>query len=207
MKIHSNLRRDSLLALLSLLLLHVGTCQAQSSMSTIIVAVPVTVFAFVVMAIIMTLCICFWVCFCVQMAKQRQLFNGAPANARARYTPYVHNQRPYQDRAAQLAGSYSAQGYVVPSTTSAGVSSPQTQQIYPGQGYVPPSTVTVPSALPLAPPGATQSQTAIPLATQATSEPVSLPEATLHQGDAPPAYEEAIEMKTVDIADQDELQT
>jgi hypothetical protein len=30
-----------------------------------------------------------------------------------------------------------------------------------------------------------------------TSEPVSLPEATLHQGDAPPAYEEAIEMETV----------
>ena len=33
------------------------------------------------------------------------------------------------------------------------------------------------------------------------SEPVSLPEATLHQGDAPPAYEEAIGMKTVGIAD------
>ena len=30
-----------------------------------------------------------------------------------------------------------------------------------------------------------------------TSEPVSLSEATLHQGDAPPAYEEAIGMKTV----------
>ena len=28
-------------------------------------------------------------------------------------------------------------------------------------------------------------------------EPVSLPEATLHQGDAPPGYEEAIRMKTV----------
>ena len=31
------------------------------------------------------------------------------------------------------------------------------------------------------------------------SEPVPLPEATLHQGDAPPAYEEAIGMKTVHI--------
>ena len=29
-------------------------------------------------------------------------------------------------------------------------------------------------------------------------EPVSLPEATLHHGDAPPGYEEAIRMKTVD---------
>ena len=33
-----------------------------------------------------------------------------------------------------------------------------------------------------------------------TSEPVSLPEATLHQGDAPPAYEEAVGMKTVSHA-------
>ena len=32
-------------------------------------------------------------------------------------------------------------------------------------------------------------------------EPVSLPEATLHQGDAPPAYTEAIKMKTVIIVD------
>lgn len=29
-------------------------------------------------------------------------------------------------------------------------------------------------------------------------EPVSLPEATLHHGDAPPGYEEAIRMKTID---------
>ena len=33
-----------------------------------------------------------------------------------------------------------------------------------------------------------------------TSERDSLPEATLHQGDAPPAYEEAIGMKTVSHA-------
>ena len=32
----------------------------------------------------------------------------------------------------------------------------------------------------------------------APEPPVSLPEATLHQGDAPPGYEEAIRMKTVD---------
>ena len=34
------------------------------------------------------------------------------------------------------------------------------------------------------------------------TEPVSLPEATLHQGDAPPAYEEALGMKTVDLSKQ-----
>ena len=35
------------------------------------------------------------------------------------------------------------------------------------------------------------------------SEPASLPEATLHQGDAPPGYEEAIGMETVIIKDLD----
>ena len=33
------------------------------------------------------------------------------------------------------------------------------------------------------------------------SEPVSLPEATLHQGEAPPAYAEAVRMKTVCMID------
>ena len=63
--------------------------------------------------------------------------------------------------------------------TSTAPGNPPPTQPYPGQGYVPPSsTITVPNAPP-APPGAT-SQT-VPQA----SEPVSLPEATLHQGDAP----------------------
>lgn len=34
---------------------------------------------------------------------------------------------------------------------------------------------------------------------QQPSEPVSLSEARLHQGDAPPAYEEAVRMKTIDV--------
>ena len=192
MKIHSNLRRDSLLALLSLLLLHVGTSQAQSTSSFI--TIPVS---FVLAATLM--CICFWICFCVQLAKRRQLY-GAPANVH--YTPYVHNQRPYYGTIGllnQQAPSYPAQRYVVPSTTSAVVNPPRTQQAYPRHGYISPSTGAVPSVSPLAHPGA------IPQTT--TSEPVSLPEATLHQGDAPPAYEEAVRMKTVDITDQDELQT
>ena len=191
---HSNLRRDSLLALLSLLLLQVGICQAQSSSGTGFVALPISIF--VVVATLM--CICFWVCFCFQMAKRRQLY-GTPANVH--YTPYVHNQRPYYSTGAQAQpGSYPVQGYVVPSATPAGVNPPQTQQAYPSQGYVPPSTgvSVVPSVSPLAHPGA------IP---QATSEPVPLPEATLHQGDAPPGYEEAIGIKTVDIVDLDNQQT
>ena len=133
------------------------------------------------------------------MFKQRQPY-GAPANAQ--HTPYVmrYNQRLHQDRAAQLAG-YPAQGYVVPSTTSSGVDLPQTQQAYSRQGYVSPLTGAVLplSVSPLA------HQGAIPQAT--TSEPVPLPEATLHQGDAPPGYQEAIGMKTVDIAGLDNQQT
>ena len=133
------------------------------------------------------ICICFWVCFCIQIRRQ--------------------SQRPYRygTRAQAQPGSYPVQGrYVAPSTTTAGVNPPQTQQAYPRQGYVPPSTGhagAVPSVSPLAAshPGA------IPQAT--TAEPVSLPEATLHQGDAPPTYAEAIGMKTVDIAGQDKQQT
>ena len=192
MKSHSNLRRNSLLALLSLLILHAGTCQAQQSVTRLF-AIPVVIFAFVGSLI----CICFCACFCKQMFKERQPY-GAPANAQ--HTPYVmrYNQRLRQDRAAQLAG-YPAQGYVVPSATSSGVDPPQTRQAYPRQGYVSPLTGAVPSVSPLAHPGA------IPQAT--TSEPVPLPEATLHQGDAPPGYEEAIGMKTVDIAGLDNQQT
>lgn len=37
-----------------------------------------------------------------------------------------------------------------------------------------------------------------------TERAVSLPEATLHQGEEPPAYEEAIEMKTVHLDDEDD---
>lgn len=39
---------------------------------------------------------------------------------------------------------------------------------------------------------------AYPSSNTVPEEPVSLPEATLHHGDAPPGYEEAIRMKTVD---------
>ena len=176
---------------MSLLLLHVGICQAQSSNGFI--AIPVVMF--VVAATIM--CICFWACFFFQRAQRARFY--PPANAQ--YTPYVYNsQRPYNAAPGAQPGSYPVQGYVVSSTTPG--NPPQTQPAYPGpgQGYVPPSTVTSPYAPP-GPPGTT-SQTV-----SQAPEPVSLPEATLHQGDAPPGYAEAIGMKTVDIADQDKQQT
>ena len=62
-------------------------------------------------------------------------------------------------------------------------------QPYPGQSNYPQS-YPVPSQL-------------------AYTEPqqVSLPEATLHQGDAPPGYEEAIRMKVVDIDGEQHVQS
>jgi hypothetical protein len=163
MKTHSNLSRDSLLILLSLLLLHIETCQAQSSGG--IYATPVVFFATLI------ICVCFWVCFCIQRAKQRTFHSSYPVRAR---------------------------GYVSTAPPGHSVNPPQTQQVYPGQGYVPPSAATVPNPSPPVPPEATPQAT--------TSESASLTHATLHQGDAPPGYAEAIGMKTVDIAGQDEQQ-
>ena len=205
MTTHLNLKKDCLWTLLSLLALHIGTCQAQSSSSSGFVAIPVVIF--VAMATFM--CVCFWTCFFYQRSRQRQYYGAATT------TQYTYNpQRPYYGVGTQ---PYPAQRYVVPSTApsnppptqsypvqqyvapSTAPGNPPPTQPYPVQGYFPPSTVTVPNAPP-APPGVT-SQT-VPQA----SEPVSLPEATLHQGDAPPAYNEAIGMRTVDIVDQDKQQ-
>ena len=168
---HSSLRRDSLLTLLSLLLLHIGTCEAQSSGGSSFVAIPVSIF--VVAASLM--CLCFWACLGFQCYMRTRHSSGTSANAR--YAPYVfsQNQRA-QYGAGGIAhpGSYPVQGYVPPSTTG--------QTSAAGYYGVSPSTVTA------------VGQNAPP------PEPVSLPDATLHQGDAPPGYAEAIGMKTVDIA-------
>ena len=189
---HSNLRRDCLHnILLSLLVLHVGICQAQTSSSSVAIAVPIS---FAVIAVL--LCVYFWICFCFRWTQTPP--HGASANAQ--HTPYVYNQRPYYSGDAQPS-SYPVQGYVLPSTTPS--NPPQTQQAYPGpgQGYVTPSTVTAPYSAPPATPGAASHT--VPR----VSEPVSLPEATPHQGDAPPGYVEAVAMKTVDNAGQDIQQT
>ena len=61
-------------------------------------------------------------------------------------------------------------------------------QAYSGQAYASPPTVTPPDAPPATLVGTTSESQTIPQA----SEPVSLPEAMLHQGDALPGYAEAI---------------
>ena len=183
---HSNFRRDFLLKILSLLILLslIERCQAQDDAG--FVALPVSLF--VVGATIM--CACFWIILCssffYQRAKRRR--NNL---ATTQYTYNPQRPSPY----GGVTQPYPVQGYVEPSTTP---DIPPPTQAYPGQAYVPPSTVAVPN-IPSAS-GATSHT--IPQA----SEPVSLPDATLHQGDAPPGYAEAIGMKTVDIAGQDKDQ-
>lgn len=61
------------------------------------------------------------------------------------------------------------------------------------QGYIPPSSRVLYSAQD---PNDQNSSQANTPAEATNSEPVSLPEAMLHQGDAPPGYEEAIRMTT-----------
>ena len=170
----SNLRRaNSLLILLSLLILHVGTCQAQDNFNNNgpgaeFFALPLGLF----FGISTIMCCCFWtiVCTCIYLQHRTQRFNN-----------------PQRPQYGTVTRPYPTQGYVIPSTTPG---HPPPTQAYPGQAYVQPSTITAPNAPP-APPGTTL-QTVPQF-----SEPVSLPEATLHQGDAPPTYNEAVTMKTV----------
>lgn len=95
---------------------------------------------------------------------------------------YVCNQRQHSARTIQYTHnrqSQSHQGAYPQSQYPSGSQSyPQQTYHYPQSGhpaYPPQPTATV------------------------EPQPVSLPEATLHQGDAPPAYEEAIRMRTVDF--------
>ena len=182
MSAHSNLRRDCLLKLLCLVILLVGRCQAQDGISQLggFLAIPI-VLLFVAFSLV---CICFWVHYCRQRPPPRR-YNAVPATTQ--YIPY-NPQTPYNGGSQP----YPVQGYIAPSTAP----NPLPSQPYPGQAYIPPSTA------PSAPLAGTTTQT-VPQA----PEPVSLPEATLHQGDAPPGYEEAIRMQMGAITDQDEQQT
>ena len=91
------------------------------------------------------------------------------------FTAGRSSQPNYNTRTVQY--TYSAQQQQqrqVAGRLAAGGSYPVQSQRYPQSSSVPyPTSNTVPE------------------------EPVSLPEATLHQGDAPPGYEEAIRMSTV----------
>ena len=99
-------------------------------------------------------------------------------------------------------------------------------QSYPAQrSYIPPENIPPPAATvpgstsslisgpysyissPVQPRSLSPTEAAVAESSQSTVpqayEPVSLPEATLHHGEAPPDYEEAIKMKPPDTIDQD----
>lgn len=184
---HLKLRMDCLLRLLSLLVLLslVGRCQAQNSGVIVgFFAIPIVLFIIGVSV----MCAIFWICYCRHQRAQQ----GYNAPAAALYTSY-NPQRPYYGADTQPA--YPVQGYILPSSTTP--CSLPSAQTYPGQAYIPPSAVTVPN-IPSDPPETTA---------QTVPQSVSLPEATLHEGDAPPAYKDAIGMKTVNTAGQDKQWT
>ena len=183
--------------LLFLLFLFAGRCRAQNDSGAdttmiITISLPFAIFFVVTMGV----CILFWWCYCriSMLAKQphyhrpRYVYN--PPRSRQNMSPQSRATNNRQSHSIETVTSSSTN---LNSTQTGGDSttalSPPPAQAYSGQAS--PPTVTVPAAL------TGQSQT-VPQA----SEPVSLPEATLHQGDAPPAYAEAVKMKTVIVMDE-----
>ena len=159
----------------SLLLLLISlsrTCTAQQTDSTgLIIGISVPIAVIVITGI--------FICTCIYSYYFR------------RSTPIAvqpHEQRPQSqwiyniERESTQAGHLNRQ----PPHSSTSVAPRSTNLNFPpiGGGPIvvnPQTSQTVPQATPV--------------------EPVPLPEATLHQGDAPPAYTEAIKMKTVIIVD------
>ena len=120
---------------------------------------------------------------------------------------YNHRYQPSQANNGGLSHPYQAQSSFGSSSTEEHSSMPigasnstshihiayfSHSQVGPANSGVQPHSGQT-STLPFPPNGAESMNMKQP------SEPVSLPEATLHQGDAPPAYEEAVGMKTIDI--------
>ena len=83
---------------------------------------------------------------------------------------YTHNHQPQTHQGVHPQSQY-----------------PSGSQPYPRQTYHHPQSGYPAYSTPTPQPTATELQ------------PVSLPEATLYQGDAPPGYEEAVRMRTVDF--------
>ena len=208
-------RKRVTLANLQLLLLFLlaGRCRAQDESgadTTVIIAIflPFAIF-FVVTA---GICILFWWCYChiSMLAKQphyhrpryvynypRPQQNVSPQN-RATSNGQSHSTETVTLSSINLNSTQTGDDSTTSQSTALNPSSPASAQAYSGQAYTSPPTVTASNAPPAAPAGATSESQTVPQA----SEPVSLSEATLHQGDAPPAYAEAVKMKTVIVMDE-----
>lgn len=213
-------RKRDILANLLLLFHLFWRCRAQvdngGTDTTMIIAIslPFAIFFIVTVGI----CVLFWWCYCrvSMLAKQphyhrrpRYVYNYPRPQQQNVHTPQnraTSNGQPHATINSNLSSGAQTRNDD-PSTTSQSTALNPTPgahtQTYSGQDYAPPSTVTAPSASLGAPTGTrttSNSQTVPP--GLATSETVSLPEAALHQGDAPPAYAEAIKMETVIAIDE-----
>ena len=127
----------------------------------------VAIYIIIIAVGVVCLCFCFWIAFTVNYYRYYQRKN-TPRVPQTTTTQHTFN--------LQRQPNYPQSQVIGPSS-----------QRYPLQGYSSSSSTAI------YPPPTTNVHTAVPQA----SESVYLPEATLHQGDAPPAYEEAIRMKTV----------
>ena len=202
-----------------------GRCRAQVDDSgdntTMIVAISLPFAIF--FAVLAGVCIVFWACYyrVSQLAKRPH----CPRRPRYIYNyprRQQQNMQPPQNRTTSNGQSHTSTVYSNPpaNSTQTGFDSPTTitatttttvqstaqslgpplsgapAQAYSGQDH----HINVSPSIPSTSSGTTtQSSQIVP---QATSEPDSLPEAALHQGDAPPAYEEAVGMKTVVVIDE-----
>ena len=179
------LKRNYLLSLLFLPILLFGKCQADNHLA-VNISMPAIIFCIA----ITFMCTCFWICCCRMLFQRKQYHRIPPHPTATQYSTYGPQMPSHYGSGTQA--QYPAQRYTPPSSTAPSPP-PATQRLYP-YGISPP----IPSSQSPAEATTTSAQT-VPQA----YEPVSLPEATLHHGEAPPAYEEAIKMKPPDTVDQD----
>ena len=164
------------------------TCTAQEINTGTIISVSVPLTLIIILGLI--LCVCCYSCY---YNNSRSSLPRGVQTQRPLGNQYIYNSierastsSPDQTRTQAIARHQNRQPYS--STTVAPLS---TNRLFPPIGGGP---IAVRS-------NHRTSQTVV--APQApVSEPVSLPEAALHQGEAPPAYTEAIMMKTVIIVDR-----
>lgn len=173
----------------SLLFTLVGRCQAVAGINdrAVNISLPAIVFCIA----ITTMCTCFWVCLCRMLLQRKRHYHrirpGHPSTVQhSTYNPAHQHPSHY--------GTEGTQPYPV-------------QRSYPPPTALPGSTGVIPISTsrpyspflsPMEAPTSSESTTA-----PQPYEPVALPEATLHHGEAPPDYEEAIKMKPPDTIDQD----
>lgn len=176
------LKRNYLLSLLLLSILHFGRCQADDHLAFNI-SMPAIIFCIA----ITLMCTCFWICCCRMLSQRKHYHRIRPHSSATQYSATYSPQTP--SHYGTGTQPYPIQRHIPPPTAPGSTSS--TQQY----SYISPPSV--PRSL-----SPTEATTSAQTVSQ-VYEPISLPEATLHHAEAPPDYEEAIKMKPPDTVDQD----